>query len=103
MQKTAIDRFRIELRRWIAAHNQAKGFQTDPVETFSALADRLGMEPLAKIGSAFINGWLATEKDPGRGYFVREHDRPGTRGGQFVIINRGDGKADPCWELFVQL
>jgi len=103
MEKTALDRFRAELRKWITAHNKIKGFATDADQTFAALQTRLGTEPLAQIGSAFINGWLATEEEPDRCYFVREADRPGKRGGQFTIINRGDGKADPCWELFVQL
>lgn len=100
---SAVNRFRTELKRWISAHNETKGFKTNADETFSALEARLGIEPLVQIGSAFLNGWLSAEEEPGRGYFVRETDRPGKRGGQFVVINRGDSQAAPCWELFVQL
>jgi hypothetical protein len=103
MEKTALNRFLTELRKWITAHNKIKGFTTDADQTFTALETRLGSERLAQIGSALINGWLATEDETDRGYFVRETDRPGRRGGRFTMINRGDGKADPCWELFVQL
>jgi hypothetical protein len=103
MTANAINRFRDELGRWIAAHNETKGFTTNADEAFATLEDRIGTQALTQIGSAFLNGWLITEQEPNRGYFVRETDRPGKRGGQFVLINRGNGKADPCWELFVQL
>lgn len=103
MRKSALERFRDELRSWVSAHNEVKGFKTNVDVLMSALLTRVGKEQLTHIGSGFLNGWLATEKELSRGYFVRETDRPGTRGGQFVMINRGDGKVDPCWELFVQL
>jgi hypothetical protein len=60
-------------------------------------------EGLVHIGAAYLNRWLVTEPEVGRGYFVREADRPGPGGGQFTLIHRGSGKVDPCWELFVQL
>jgi hypothetical protein len=66
------------------------------------LESRIG-EGLVHIGAAYLSRWLITEPDPGRGYFVREADRPGPGGGQFTLIHRGSGKVDPCWELFVQL
>lgn len=103
MRKSALETFRDELRKWVKAHNEVKGFKTNADVLMSALLTRIGKEQLTHIGSGFRNGWLTTEKESGRGYFVRETDRPGTRGGQFVMINRGNGKADPCWELFVQL
>jgi hypothetical protein len=51
------------------------------------------------IGAAYLNRWLITEPDSGRGYFVRETDRPGPGGGQFTLIHRGRGNVQPCWEL----
>ena len=96
------ERFRREFCRWVQAHNDAKGYATDPDALFSILQGRIGAR-LARIGSAYRNGWLQTEADPGRGYFVREADRPGPRGGQFTITHQGEGQVAPCWELFVQL
>jgi hypothetical protein len=55
------------------------------------------------IGAAILNGWLETEKEPGRGYYVRETDRPGKHGGQPTITHYGNGNHAPWWELFVQL
>lgn len=100
---TAIERFRREFHRWVQAHNGAKGYATDPDALLSTLQGRIGETPLARIGSAYLNGWLQTEADPGRGYFVREANRPGSRGGQFTITHQGEGQVAPCWELFVQL
>jgi hypothetical protein len=100
---TAIERFRLEFRRWVHAHNGAKGYATDPDMLLSTLEGRIGGARLARIGSAYLNGWLATEAEPGRGYFIREADRPGPRGGQFTITHQGEGQVAPCWELFVQL
>ena len=89
---TAIDRFRRELRRWVRAHNVANRYETDPERIFSILHERIGEARLSRIGSAYLNGWLQTETDPGRGYFVREADRPGRRGGQFTITHQGRGR-----------
>lgn len=100
---TAIERFRREFRRWVQAHNRAKGYTTDPGGFPSTLQGHIGETRLARIGSAYLNGWLETETEPGRGYFVRDSDRPGRRGGQFTITHQGEGKVAPCWELFVQL
>jgi len=100
---TAIDRFRRELRRWVEAHNRVKGYATDPKAVFSTLLERIGTTRLSRVGSAYLNGWLQTESDVDRGYFVREADRPGPRGGQFTITHQGRGSVAPCWELFVQL
>jgi hypothetical protein len=102
-QVTAIERFRRELCRWVRAHNVAKGYATDPARVFAILQERIGETRLSRIGSAYLNGWLETESDSGRGYFVREADRPGRRGGQFAITHQGQGHVAPCWELFVQL
>src|SRR5437879_4136789 len=103
MPRDALDRFRTEFRRWVLAHNETNGFKTVPDRLLTSLQARLPEESLRQIGSAYINGWLATESEVGRGYFVREVDRPGTRGGQFTLIHRGDRTVDPCWELYVQL
>jgi hypothetical protein len=100
---TAIERFRQEFRRWVRAHNGAKGYAADPEALLATLQGRIGEPRLARIGSAYLNGWLQTEAEPGRGYFVREADRPGLRGGQFTITHQGEGHVAPCWELFVQL
>ncbi len=100
---TAIERFRQEARKWVAAHNKGKGYATDPEKLLGQLERRIGTRHLTRIGSAYLNGWLQTETDPGRGYFVREADRPGLRGGQFTITHQGQGQVAPCWELFVQL
>ena len=100
---TAIARFRTEFRRWVQSHNAAKGYGTDAEKLLRTLEARVGKTALTRIGSAYLNGWLQTEPDVGRGYFVREADRPGPRGGQFAVTHQGQGKVAPCWELFVQL
>jgi hypothetical protein len=99
MKERALDRFRTEFRRWVAAHNKAKGFTTNADELVGRLEERLGVECLLHIGAAFLNGWLETE----RGYFVREADLGPDRHGQFTITHQGGGNVAPCWELFVQL
>ncbi|HEV2057035.1 MAG TPA: hypothetical protein VGV06_17985 [Methylomirabilota bacterium] len=99
MKESALDRFRTEFRRWVAAHNRAKCFTTNANELLARLEERLGEERLLHIGAAFLNDWLETE----RGYFVREADLGPDRHGQFTITHQGGGKVAPCWELFVQL
>jgi|ERR687891_2909628 hypothetical protein len=61
---TAIDRFRSEFRRWVAAHNEAKSFATNPDALLDMLEHRIGQDRLARIGSAYLNRWLQTEDDP---------------------------------------
>jgi len=100
---TAIERFRTEFRKWVQSHNAAKGYATDPEKLFRKLEAQVGKTTLTRIGSAYLNGWLQTEPDVDRGYFVREADRPGRRGGQFTVTHQGQGQVAPCWELFVQL
>jgi hypothetical protein len=100
---SAIERFRREFRRWVRAHDEAKGYVTNPERLLRTLNERIGVRCLTRIGSAYLNGWLQTEIEPGRGYFVRETDRPGLRGGQFAITHQGQDHVAPCWELFVQL
>ncbi len=100
---TALERFRREFRKWVLAHNASKGYTTKPETLLRTLELRIGGRYLAQIGSAYLNGWLRTEAEPGRGYFVRETDRPGLRGGQFTITHQGQRHVAPCWELFVQL
>src|SRR5688572_7916586 len=100
---TAVDRFRSEFRRLVAAHNEAKGFATNPEALLDLLAHRIGQNRLVRIGSAYLNRWLQTEDDQDCGYFVREADRPGLHGGQVTLTNQGQGQVAPCWELFVQL
>jgi hypothetical protein len=100
---TALERFRREFRKWVMAHNASKRYATNPETLLRALELRIGVRYLAQIGSAYLNGWLRTEAEPGRGYFVREADRPGLRGGQVTITHRGQTLVAPCWELFVQL
>ena len=102
MQTRAIDRFRHELRQWVSAYNKVHGRSADAAELLARLESRIG-DRLVDIGAAYLNRWLITESDLGRGYFVRESDRPGPGGGQFTLTHRGSGKVDPCWELFVQL
>ena len=99
----ALARFETEFRRWVAAHNATHRYTTNAEALLTSLRSQVPDELLTHIGSAYVNGWLQTETEPDRGYFVRETDRPGLRGGQFVIIHRGNGKVDPCWELFIQL
>ena len=103
MKQSALNRFRHEFRRWVAAHNVEKGFSSDPDEMLEVLSKRIPIDRQQQIGAALLNGWIETEKEPGRGYFVRESDRTGPRGGQFVLIHQGHGRVAPCWELFVQL
>jgi hypothetical protein len=99
----ALETFRRAFAGWTLAHSQAKGLKTDPVKLLDTLSARIGNETQQLIGSAFLNGWLETEKSAGRGYYVRETDRPGTAGGQYPIYHSGDGQVALCWELFIQL
>jgi predicted RNA-binding protein len=103
MSQSALERFHSEFRRWIQSHNSTHGFETDSEALVPTLEARIPREYLTGIGSAFVNGWLVTESSPGRGYFVRESDRPGVGGGQFTLIHRGDSVVQPCWELYIQL
>jgi hypothetical protein len=103
MSQPALDRFRTEFRRWVRAHNATHAYDSSADELLGRLEKRIPSDALAHIGSAYMNGWLVTESDPGRGYFVREADRPGRRGGQTSLVHRGNGAVDPWWELFVQL
>jgi hypothetical protein len=89
---TAIERFRTEFWRWVQSHNAAKGYATDAEKLLRTLEARVGKTALTRIGSAYLNGWLQTEPDGGRGYFVREADRPGPRGGQFAVTHQGQGQ-----------
>src|SRR2546422_566982 len=102
MQTRALERFRREFRGWVRAYNSVHHRSADPDRLLARLESRIH-EGLVHIGAAYLSRWLITEPDPGRGYFVREADRPGPGGGQFTLIHRGGGNVDPCWELFVQL
>jgi hypothetical protein len=99
----ALERFRKEFRNWVGALNRAKGFNASADEILGRLEDRVPKTMLRQIGAAFINGWLQNEPEANRGYFVRESDRKGLGGGQWMIGHAGEGRIDPCWELYVQL
>ena len=103
MQKSALSKFQAEFRKWVLAYNSVKSVNCDPGTLLERLTDRIPEDRQIHIGSALLNGWLETKKDPIRGYFVRESDRPGMRGGQPTITNYGNGNHAPWWELFVQL
>ena len=103
MQKSALSKFQIEFYKWVSAYNMSKNSNCDPDNLLERLTDRIPEDRQIHIGSALLNGWLETEKDPIRGYFVRESDRPGYHGGQPTITNYGNGNRAPWWELFVQL
>ncbi len=103
MKTTALGRFEREFRGWVEAHNNRHGYGADADEMLALLGTRISDEVLRQIGSGLINGWLVTEEEPGRGYYVRERDRPGVRGGQYTLTHVGDGTVAPCWELYVQL
>lgn len=98
-----LKRFRKEFRGWVRALNQAKGFNALPDEVLERLEYRIPKTMLHQIGGAFINGWLQKEPEPDRGYFVKESDRKGPRGGQWMLEHAGEGRINPCWELYVQL
>jgi hypothetical protein len=99
----ALERFKKEFRGWIRALNEAKGFKASPDEVLERLEERIPESMLRQIGGAFINGWLQNEAETDRGYFVRESDRKGPRGGQWMLEHVGEGRISPCWELYVQL
>ena len=103
MQKSALSKFQAEFRKWVLAYKTVKNSNCDPDTLLERLTDRIPEDRQIHIGSALLNGWLETEKDPIRGYFIRESDRPGNRGGQPTITNFGNGNHAPWWELFVQL
>ena len=103
MQKSALSKFQVEFRKWVLAYNSVKNVNCDPGTLLERLTDRIPEDRQIHIGAALLNGWLETEKNPIRGYFVRESDRPGMRGGQPTITNYGNGNHAPWWELFVQL
>ena len=95
----ALDRFRKEFKKWVKAHNRAKSFNSDPDEILERLEQRLPESMLRQIGGAYINGWLRNENGQDRGYFVKETDRKGPRGGQWTLENAGEGKVNPCCGL----
>ena len=99
----ALERFRKEFRTWVNAHNRAKSFNSDPDELLERLEQKVPETMLRQIGGAYINGWLRNENGQDRGYFVKETDRKEPRGGQWMLENAGEGKVNPCWELYVQL
>ena len=99
MKENALDRFRTEFRRWVTAHNKAKGFTADADDLLQQLEETVGEDNLRHVGSGFMNGWLETE----RGYFVRETGLGPKHRGQFAITHQGNGKVAPCWELYIQL
>ena len=99
----ALERFRTEFRGWVRALNRTKGLNASPDEVLERLESRIPEAMLRQIGGAFINGWLQSEPEPTRKYFIRESDRKGRRGGQWVVGHAGGGNVDPCWELHVQL
>ena len=99
----ALERFRKEFKRWVTAHNRAKNFNSDPDEILERLEQKVPETMLRQIGGAYINGWLRNENGQDRGYFVKETDRKEPRGGQWMLENAGEGKVNPCWELYVQL
>lgn len=99
----SLERFRSEFRGWVRAHNRAKGFDSSPDEVLKRLESRVPAAMLRQIGGAYINGWLQNESKRNRGYFVKESDRMGPRGGQWTLEHAGGGHVNPCWELHVQL
>ena len=103
MKKRALSKFQVEFRKWVLAYNSVKNVNCDPDTLLERLTDRIPEDRQIHIGAALLNGWLQTEKDPNRGYFIRESDRPGHYGGQPTITNYGNGNHAPWWELFVQL
>ena len=103
MKKSALSKFQVEFRKWVLAYNTAKTIDCDPENLLKLLTTRIPEDRQMHIGAAILNGWLEAEKDPNRGYFVRESDRPGNRGGQPTITHNGNGNHAPWWELFIQL
>lgn len=99
----ALERFRTEFRGWVRALNRTKGLNASPDEVLERLENRIPEAMLRQIGGAFINGWLQSEPESTRKYFIRESDRKGQRGGQWMVGHAGGGNVDPCWELHVQL
>jgi hypothetical protein len=98
-----LERFRSEFKGWVHALNRAKGLNASVDEVLGRLESRIPETMLRQIGAAFINGWLQNESERDRRYFVRESDRTGSRGGQWVLGHAGAGRVDPCWEVYVQL
>lgn len=99
----ALERFKLEFHGWVQALNKVKGYEASPEAILGHLESRLPQEVLRQIGAAFINGWLENELEADRKYFVRESDRRGKRGGQWVLGHVGEGKIEPNWELHIQL
>ena len=99
----ALERFRSEFRGWVRALNRVKGFNVSPDSVLERLENRLPVEMLRQIGGAFINGWLQIESEPNRKYFVRESDRGGVGGGQWMLGHVGQGLVEPNLELHIQL
>ena len=77
MKKSALSKFQAEFRKWVLAYNSVKNVNCDPDTLLERLTDRIPEDRQIHIGAALLNGWLETEKEPIRGYFVRESDRPG--------------------------
>ena len=103
MQKSALSKFQAEMKKWVLAYNSVKNVNCDPDDLLERLSTRIPEDRQMHIGAALLNGWLEAEKELGRGYYVRETDRPGKKGGQPTITHYGNGNHAPWWELFVQL
>jgi len=98
-----LKRFKKEFNAWVRAYNRTYDYRTNPDELLSKLEKRIPDTTLRQIGGAFENGWLINESEQHRGYFVKESDRPGKRGGLPTITHVGNGIVNPWWELYVQL
>jgi hypothetical protein len=85
MKQSALERLRAEFNKWVAGYNYVKNTELDADQLFEVLRERIPEDQLRHVGAALVNGWLETEKNPSKRYFVRESDRPGDSGGQVTI------------------
>lgn len=103
MKHSALERLRAEFNVWVKGYDDAKNTELDADRLFEILRERIPDDQLRHVGAALVNGWLETEKNTNKRYFVRESDRPGDSGGQVTLTHYGGGLIAPYWELFVQL
>jgi hypothetical protein len=96
---SAVDTFRNEFRKWVGAHQSSP----DAEPLLGSLQSKIPINSLTQIGGGLLNGWLSTNRAPGKGYYVREVGRPHCSSGMTMISRVSGGNIAPCWEYYLQL
>jgi hypothetical protein len=97
--RSALDAFHDEFGKWVRAHDSPSNADA----LLDLLRSRIPSNTLTQIGAGLLNGWLRTNRTPGKGYYVRELGRPESSAGMTMLSRVGGGKVAPCWEYYLQL